>query len=194
MVPARHYRLRRRTHHESRLKELIQPLRHQRASPFQEGFVTTDIEQRCGRRDALRLKRGKPGFLDHSREVDARRLVADLPVGLTSDEGHIRDVIGFAGRIAALQNSLWEDVVELEAMVRTLVIERNGIRLFHSGDTLWHDGLIPALLPLKCDLMLLPINGNKPERRVAGNLNGTEAAALAKACGAGLVVQIGRAS
>jgi L-ascorbate metabolism protein UlaG (beta-lactamase superfamily) len=36
--------------------------------------------------------------------------------------------------------------------------------------------------------MLLPINGNVPERRVAGNLNGTEAAALAKACGARMVV------
>ena len=36
--------------------------------------------------------------------------------------------------------------------------------------------------------MLLPINGNRPERRVAGNLNGAEAATLAKACGAGMVV------
>ena len=36
--------------------------------------------------------------------------------------------------------------------------------------------------------MLLPINGNRPERRVAGNLNGTEAATLAKACGADMVV------
>ena len=36
--------------------------------------------------------------------------------------------------------------------------------------------------------MLLPINGNVPERRVAGNLNGTEAAALARSFGALLVV------
>lgn len=61
-------------------------------------------------------------------------------------------------------------------------------RIYHSGDTLWHEGLVPALLNLKCDLMLLPINGNRPERRVSGNLNGTEAAALARACGARLVV------
>ncbi|SKB00298.1 L-ascorbate metabolism protein UlaG, beta-lactamase superfamily [Prosthecobacter debontii] len=60
--------------------------------------------------------------------------------------------------------------------------------LYHSGDTLWHDGLVETLRPLSCDLMLLPINGNRPERRVAGNLNGTEAAALAKACRARLVV------
>ena len=37
-------------------------------------------------------------------------------------------------------------------------------------------------------MALLPINGNKPERRVAGNLNGTEAAALARAMDARLVV------
>lgn len=68
------------------------------------------------------------------------------------------------------------------------IVRRNGITIYHSGDTLWHDGLIEPLRAARCDLMLLPINGNKPERRVSGNLNGTEAAALAKACGAGLVV------
>ena len=60
--------------------------------------------------------------------------------------------------------------------------------IYHSGDTLWHPELVPSLLPAGCDLMLLPINGNEPGRRVAGNLNGTEAAALAKACGARRVV------
>jgi len=68
------------------------------------------------------------------------------------------------------------------------IIRRHGITIYHSGDTLWHDDLIEPLRAAHCDLMILPINGNKPERRVAGNLNGTEAAALAKACGAGLVV------
>ena len=38
------------------------------------------------------------------------------------------------------------------------------------------------------DLALHPINGNKPERRVAGNLFGDEAAQLAKDIGAGLVL------
>jgi L-ascorbate metabolism protein UlaG (beta-lactamase superfamily) len=35
---------------------------------------------------------------------------------------------------------------------------------------------------------LLPINGDSPERRVAGNLNGHEAATLAKEIGAGVVI------
>jgi L-ascorbate metabolism protein UlaG (beta-lactamase superfamily) len=62
------------------------------------------------------------------------------------------------------------------------------LKVYHSGDTVFHDGLIPALKPLAVDIALLPINGNKPERRVAGNLNGIEAARLAKAIGARLVI------
>jgi len=68
------------------------------------------------------------------------------------------------------------------------VVQKSGFAVYHSGDTLWHPGLVESLLPFFCDLALVPINGNKPERRVAGNLNGTEAAALAKAIGAGLAV------
>ncbi len=60
--------------------------------------------------------------------------------------------------------------------------------VYHSGDTLWHRDLLPSLLPHSVDLALVPINGNRPERRVAGNLNGTEAAALAKGIGARLAV------
>lgn len=60
--------------------------------------------------------------------------------------------------------------------------------LYHSGDTLWHDDILNVLREHPCDLLLLPINGNQPARRVAGNLNGTEAAALGKASGARLIV------
>jgi L-ascorbate metabolism protein UlaG (beta-lactamase superfamily) len=51
--------------------------------------------------------------------------------------------------------------------------------IYHSGDTLLHDGLIPTLAPFKPDVALVPINGNRPERHVAGNLNGREAARVA---------------
>ena len=47
---------------------------------------------------------------------------------------------------------------------------------------------MPTLLEHNVDIAFVPINGNKPERRVAGNLNGTEAAALAKAIGARLAI------
>lgn len=68
------------------------------------------------------------------------------------------------------------------------IVKCGPFTLYHSGDTLWHDDILAQVRAHRCDLMLLPINGNKPERRVAGNLNGTEAAALAKAGGAGQVV------
>ena len=63
-----------------------------------------------------------------------------------------------------------------------------GKTIYHSGDTLLHEGLVTALAPFKPDVALVPINGNKPERRVAGNLNGREAAELAHAIGAGLAI------
>lgn len=62
------------------------------------------------------------------------------------------------------------------------------LRLYHSGDTLMHDGLVPTLRPQRVDVALLPINGNRPERRVAGNMNGPEAARLAFDIGAKLAI------
>ena len=60
--------------------------------------------------------------------------------------------------------------------------------VYHSGDTLWHDGLVKSLMPHDIDVAFLPINGNRPERRVAGNLSGLEAAALGRAIGAKVIV------
>ncbi len=68
------------------------------------------------------------------------------------------------------------------------VVEIGPWTIYHSGDTLLHEGLVPALAPFAIDLALLPINGNRPERRVAGNLDGKEAAELAHAIRAGCVV------
>lgn len=64
----------------------------------------------------------------------------------------------------------------------------DGLTVYHSGDTLLHDQLVPSLKPQRVDVALLPINGNRPERRVAGNLNGVEAAQLAAAIGARLAI------
>lgn len=61
-------------------------------------------------------------------------------------------------------------------------------RIYHSGDTLWHDDIVRDLRARGCDIALVPVNGNKPERRVAGNLNGTEAAALAKCANARIAI------
>ena len=68
------------------------------------------------------------------------------------------------------------------------VIRWKSIVLYHSGDTLWHDSLVNSLQAFQIDVALLPINGDRSERRVAGNLDGVEAARLAKAINARLVV------
>ena len=60
--------------------------------------------------------------------------------------------------------------------------------IYHSGDTIPYDGMEANLRQWKIDVALLPINGRRPERRVAGNLWGGEAANLAKAIGASTVI------
>jgi len=61
-------------------------------------------------------------------------------------------------------------------------------KIYHSGDTIRYDGMVDRLRKWAVDVALLPINGRGPERRVAGNLNGREAATLAREIGAKLVI------
>jgi len=68
------------------------------------------------------------------------------------------------------------------------VVQAGPFTIYHSGDTVLYDGQVERLRPFRPDLALLPINGRAPERRVAGNLWGREAAQLAKDIGAGLAV------
>ncbi len=69
------------------------------------------------------------------------------------------------------------------------ILEFGGWRIYHSGDTMLYDGMVEKLRSFgRIDLAILPINGRTPERRVAGNLNGEEAASLGKLLEAGLVI------
>jgi L-ascorbate metabolism protein UlaG (beta-lactamase superfamily) len=68
------------------------------------------------------------------------------------------------------------------------VVSVGRFRIYHSGDTMLFPGLAERLRPFAVDLALLPINGRAPERRVAGNLDGLEAARLAHDIGARWVV------
>lgn len=54
--------------------------------------------------------------------------------------------------------------------------------VYHSGDTLLYDGLVDHLRPFNIDVAILPINGK------VGNMNGRDAAQLAKAINAKLVI------
>ena len=68
------------------------------------------------------------------------------------------------------------------------VVEFGPWTVYHSGDTLWYDGLTDKLAPWSIDVAILPINGHPPERTVPGNLNGEEAARLGQEIGARLVI------
>jgi L-ascorbate metabolism protein UlaG (beta-lactamase superfamily) len=68
------------------------------------------------------------------------------------------------------------------------VIELGPYRVYHSGDTVRFEGMDAFLRPWAVDLALLPINGRSPARRVAGNLDGPEAAQFARDIGARMVV------
>jgi len=71
------------------------------------------------------------------------------------------------------------------------LIEVDGLRLYHSGDTLVYEGLADRLRAFAPDLLFLPINGTDARRdalKVPPNMNAAEAVALAKAVGSGTVV------
>ena len=68
------------------------------------------------------------------------------------------------------------------------VVDVGPYTVYHSGDTLWYDGMVDVLRPFNIDVAFLPINGNKPERGVAGNLDPDEAARLGRDIGAKLVI------
>lgn len=68
------------------------------------------------------------------------------------------------------------------------VVEAGPWVVYHSGDTLRYEGMEAIVRRWPIDVALLPINGHKPERRVPGNLSGSEAARLGKALGARVVI------
>jgi L-ascorbate 6-phosphate lactonase len=71
------------------------------------------------------------------------------------------------------------------------VFDLGGVRVYHAGDTIPYDGMEERLRGLGVDVALLPINGRDAEREgrgIVGNLDEEEAAELAAAIGADLLV------
>ena len=66
------------------------------------------------------------------------------------------------------------------------VVELDGVRVYHAGDTLVYDDMVEQLRPLGIHVALLPINGRDADRErrgIVGNMNGREAATLAASIG-----------
>jgi L-ascorbate metabolism protein UlaG (beta-lactamase superfamily) len=123
-----------------------------------------------------------------NRTFVADRLKVDpaMPIGL--DDGGTIELLGirFSG-VASAHEAVERDE---QGRVKALgyVLQFGDWSLYHSGDTLRYDGMAEKLRPLAVDVALLPINGRAPERRVAGNLSGPEAAQLAHDIGAKLTI------
>lgn len=138
------------------------------------------------------LAQANPGFrlyLPHPIIPEAQKRLGGQEVvycGIGDHDSYAEGAWEIRG-VVARHNEVLRDA-EGRCHYTGYIVKCGPFTLYHSGDTLWHDDIVAQVRAHRCDLMLLPINGNKPERRVAGNLNGTEAAALAKAGGAGLVV------
>jgi len=117
-----------------------------------------------------------------NRDFIANRLGIDpsLPVGLRDGQAASIGSFRFTAVPAAHE--------EVSAEFLGYVVEFGRWRIYHSGDTLLFEGMAERLQPFAVDVALVPINGRAPERRVAGNLNGPEAAKLAKSIGARLVI------
>ncbi len=117
-----------------------------------------------------------------------QRLGEAAPPMTALDDGTEAEVAGFHFTgVAAAHNDIARDAAG-RCHYLGFIVRFGPFCVYHSGDTLWHDGLVTALRAARPDVVLVPINGSRPERRVAGNLNGTEAAALARASGAALAV------
>ena len=71
------------------------------------------------------------------------------------------------------------------------LIEVDGLRLYHSGDTLVYPGLDARLRDFAPHIMFLPINGTDARRdalHVPPNMNAAESVALAKSVGTGMII------
>ena len=123
-----------------------------------------------------------------NRAFAAERLACDPAwlVGMV-DGGHY-EVAGFAVEGVPAAHEELEIDVEARHKFMGYVARCGEWTIYHSGDTMAYEGMEERLSGLGIDIALLPINGRAPERRVAGNLFGEEAARLAQAIGARVVI------
>jgi L-ascorbate metabolism protein UlaG (beta-lactamase superfamily) len=110
----------------------------------------------------------------------------DFPIGL--NDGITVEASGFTITGLPSAHNTVERNEKGECKFMGFIIQFGGYTLYHSGDTVLFDGLPELLESYNIDIAFLPINGNKPERKVAGNLSAEEAAKLAKETGIKLTI------
>jgi L-ascorbate metabolism protein UlaG (beta-lactamase superfamily) len=123
-----------------------------------------------------------------NREFVANRLQCppEFPIGLNDGETVTANGFTFHGIPAAHEKIDRDEAGRCHYL--GYVVQFGPWTIYHSGDTIRYEGMIEALEHWPIDLALLPINGAAPERRVAGNLDGAEAATLAHNLGVRMVI------
>jgi L-ascorbate metabolism protein UlaG (beta-lactamase superfamily) len=123
-----------------------------------------------------------------NREFVANRLKCppEFPIGLNDNETATANGFTIHAVPAAHEKNDRDEAGRCHYL--GYVVQFGPWTIYHSGDTIRYDGMLEALENFEIDLALLPINGAAPERRVAGNLDGPEAATLAHALGIRMVI------
>ena len=125
---------------------------------------------------------------DANRLFVAERLECD-PSWLVGVDDGVQESVGafrFFGVPAAHETIERDDLGRCKML--GYVVQVGPWTLYHSGDTIHYPEMNETLRRWPIDVALLPINGRAPERRVAGNLDGAQAAQLAQDVGVGLVI------
>jgi L-ascorbate metabolism protein UlaG (beta-lactamase superfamily) len=140
----------------------------------------------------LPLFQANPGiaFLipEANRDFVAERVrrERDFPVGLNEGEQVTLQGFSFTAVPAA------HETVERDEAGRCkflgYVLQFGPWTVYHSGDTMWYEGMEERLAGYSVDVAILPINGRDPRRKVAGNLSAAEAARLGKEINARTVI------
>jgi L-ascorbate metabolism protein UlaG (beta-lactamase superfamily) len=116
------------------------------------------------------------------RALAAERAGVDASSIVGMDEGTTIQIGAF--EIVAIAAA--HEAVEYDARGRRkclgYILRSSAATIYHSGDTLFFDGLAARLRPYTVDIALLPINGK------VGNMSGAEAARVAHAAGIRIVV------
>ncbi len=118
----------------------------------------------------------------HSRAVEADGISGDRCRGL--NEGEVCRIGDITIRaLAAAHEFLDRDPATGRYPCLQYIIEGNGLRILHTGDTVRYEGMLPKLQAMgPIDLALLPINGRdgtRYRRNCIGNMTFQEAADLA---------------
>jgi L-ascorbate metabolism protein UlaG (beta-lactamase superfamily) len=106
-------------------------------------------------------------------------LPAGRLLGLVAGETFADETSGFTIRAVPSAHEALDTDGQGRHLYLGYVIESEGLRLYHSGDSLAYDGLAGWLGPGPFDVLFLPINGRDPARGVPGNMSAAEAVAFA---------------